>query len=374
VQMLPWERVAKIAALQKVNAETGKAQAEGQKATAEAGAIPARQKLEEAQTLAANYKEDPNLGLIDIRTGTPLSNAAVAPLTEQEAGVLGKQPGERVPLKLKNTANEIVNRGIKVVQAGGRSLLVDGQGKTIKDMGAATPVVLNSIQNAGATGAPGNPSAISRAIADGSMKWSDAVSQRTPMAVKQAILSEVKSINQNFNSGDFAVEQAVKKDFTSGADSNSLNSINRAREHMKRFLELAKQLDNGNVQAFNRIGNAWNTQFGSDKASNLAIAKQAFSSEVGKAFAGASVAEGDRREIGNNISTASSFQQLAGVAKTADALLAGAQKVLKQKYDLGKQGKPNFGEGSQPKGTVAAPSAGAVQNPHADIGFVPANQ
>lgn len=364
---LPWQRAALIAGLQKSQAETGKFSADAAKSTAEAGAIPIKTALEAAQAEAANYKEDPNLGLIDIRTKQPVSNAGSAPLSDQEAAVLGKNPGDKVTLKLKNTANEIVNRGIRVVQANGRSLLKDGQGNTIKDMGAATPLVLNSIQNAGATGTPGKPSAISQAIADGSMKWSDAVSQRTPMAVKQAILKEVKAINPNFNSGDFAVEQAVKKDFTSGADSNSLNAINRAREHMKVFLQTAKDLDNGQVQAFNKIANAFGVQFGSDKATNLAIAKQAFSSEVGKAFAGASVAEGDRKQIGDQIGAASSFGQLAGVAKTADALLAGAQKVLKQKYDLGTKGKPNFGG-------QLAPSGGSTANPHSDLGFVLANQ
>jgi hypothetical protein len=130
---------------QKTFAETQKNLAEGQKATAEAGAIPTKQTLEQAQTEAAFYKDDPNLGLIDLRTQQPVNGAAFAPLTPDEAGILGKQPGERVPLKLKNTANEMVNRGIHSVQAGGRSLLVNNKGQTIKDMGAATPVVVNQL-------------------------------------------------------------------------------------------------------------------------------------------------------------------------------------------------------------------------------------
>jgi hypothetical protein len=128
-----------IADIDKSQAEAGKFGAEAGKATAETGAIPARQALEAAQTEAANFKEDPNLGLIDLRTKQPVDPSAMAPLSDQEAAILGKQPGERVPLKLKNTANEMVNRGIKTTSANGRALLIDNQGKVIKDLGVATP-------------------------------------------------------------------------------------------------------------------------------------------------------------------------------------------------------------------------------------------
>lgn len=85
------------------------------KTQAETGAIPTKQALEQAQAEAANYKEDLNLGLIDLRTRQPVNAAGLAPLTAEEAQVLGKQPGERVPLKLKNTASEIAVRGLATV-------------------------------------------------------------------------------------------------------------------------------------------------------------------------------------------------------------------------------------------------------------------
>jgi hypothetical protein len=82
------------------------------KDTAEIGAMPAKSALENAQALAARYKEDPGSGsLIDLQTGQPVTTSGIAPLTAEEATVLGKQPGERVPIKLKNTASEIAARG-----------------------------------------------------------------------------------------------------------------------------------------------------------------------------------------------------------------------------------------------------------------------
>lgn len=231
-----------------------------------------------------------------------------------------------------------------------------------EDQKKIVPVANFNLQNAGVGSQGGAPSALAQSVASGQMKWGDVISPRTPMAVKQQFAAEVKQINPNFNSGDFTVEQKVREDFTSGTDSNSLTAINRAREHMGVFMQTAKDLDNGNVQAFNKLGNAIGAQFGSDKPGNFQIAKQAFSAEVGKAFAGASVAEGDRTELQKSISSASSFQQLAGAARTADSLLAGAQKVLKQKYDQGRQGNPNFG------GQNSSPSA---NNPFAQFGGVP---
>jgi len=162
------------------------------------------------------------------------------------------------------------------------------------------------------------------------MKWSEAVSPRMPIAVKQKLLAEVKQINPNYNSGDFAVEQGVKKAFTSGQYSQQLNSIQPCSEHMGTFLQMADAMNNGDVKAINRVKNVFKTQFGSDAPGNLNIAKQAFASEVGKAFAGSSVALADRQELAHSIDSASSWDQLSGAAKTADALLEGAQKALKQ--------------------------------------------
>src|SRR5882724_557528 len=228
------------------------------------------------------------------------------------------------------------------------------------------PVANFNLQNAGVTGSAGQPSAIAQALANNEMKWSEAVSPRMPIAVKQKLLAEVKQINPNYNSGDFAVEQGVKKAFTSGQYSQQLNSINRAREHMGTFLQMADAMNNGDVKAINRVKNVFKTQFGSDAPGNLNIAKQAFASEVGKAFAGSSVALADRQELAHSIDSASSWDQLSGAAKTADALLEGAQKALKQTYESGMKSMPNFGGQHSSGGgmvTMKAPNGATRQVP-----------
>lgn len=210
------------------------------------------------------------------------------------------------------------------------------------------PVTNFNLQNAGATGSGGKPSALATSIANGQMKWQDAVSARTPMAVKQALLGEVKQINPNFNSGDFDVEQGVRKDFTSGPDSQKLQAFNTAITHMGIFRDLAGKLDNTDIKALNQAGNDLGVQFGSDKVTNFNLAKQAFIGEVTRAFDGGGVTMHDREQVEQQISAASSPAQLKGAADTAEKLLRGKRDVLQQQYQTGRQGQANFGDQQKP--------------------------
>lgn len=191
-----------------------------------------------------------------------------------------------------------------------------------------------------------------RAIASGDMKWENFVSNKTPMAVKTALLQQIKEINPQYNSGDFEVEKKVRELFTSGDVSKQLMAINTAREHMKTFSQLADALNNGDVQAANKIGNAFGVQFGSDKATNFKIASQAFGGEVGKAFDGAGVTQSERESASKSFNENMSPQQFRGAVKTVDDLLAGKQRAAQQSYQAGTSGKPNFGGQSQAGGAA----------------------
>ncbi len=224
------------------------------------------------------------------------------------------------------------------------------------------PVANFNPQNSGATGTPGQPSAMAQAVASGQMKWGDVISPRTPMSVKQQFAAEVKAINPQFNSGDFTVEQKAREAFTSGNYSQQLNAINTAREHMKTFSQLADALSNNDVQSLNKIGNAFGVQFGSDRATNFQIASQAFGGEVGKAFEGAGVTQSERDSASKSFSPNMSPGQLKGAAMTVDRLLAGKQTALQQTYDQSQKAKPNFGSSSS-----AAPSGFTVTAPNGKV-------
>jgi pterin-4a-carbinolamine dehydratase len=207
------------------------------------------------------------------------------------------------------------------------------------------------------TASPNDIKDTAQSLADGSIKWSDILAARTPLTQKIAILKEVKAIKPDYSSGDFAVEQKMKEAFTSGSQGQQLTAINTAREHMATFKQTADALGNGNFLLANRVGQALGMQFGQDQSSNFQIARAAFAGEVGKAFAGANVAEGDRRELLDKINLASSPAQLKGYADTADKLLEGKQKSLKESYQQGIQAKPNFGNQSSTGKAVSLAAA-----------------
>jgi hypothetical protein len=232
--------------------------------------------------------------------------------------------------------------------------------KSYEKLKTLVPTANFNLQNAIPPGANGQPSAIAKGLADGTMKWQDVVSARTPMSVKQNLLAEVKSIKPDFNSGDFDVEQAVKRQATSGSVGQSLLAMATAREHMKTFSGIADALDNDDVQALNKLGNAIGVQFGSDKKTNFQIAAQAFGGEVGRAFDGAGVIGAEREKAQSNFNAAMSKGQFKGAIQTVDALLAGKQKAAHAWFDQGVQAKPDFGDDK-----TAAPAAPATSAPPA---------
>lgn len=158
---------------------------------------------------------------------------------------------------------------------------------------------------------------------------------------------------------DTQVPINVAKTATSGTVGQQLLAVGTAREHMKLFGQLSDALDNGDIQAVNKISNALGIQMGSDKTTNLKIAAQAFGGEVGRAFDGAGVTAGERADAEKAYSDQLSKGQFSGAVSTVDKLLAGKQKAAKEWYDSGMQGKPNFGTPSVPRqGGAPPPPAG----------------
>jgi hypothetical protein len=220
-------------------------------------------------------------------------------------------------------------------------------GKTLSDYqkykATLVPAYNFSIQNGGATGSAGQPSAIAQAIAKGDMKWGDAISARTPMSVRQSLLKEIKQINPDFNSGDFAIEQGVKKDFTSGDAAKNLTAFNTAIEHAQQLQQATDAMGNGDVRTLNKIGNALGYEFGSDKKTNFEVIKNALSGEISKVFKGGQATDAEIREVRGPFNSANSPEQLKGAINGAIKLMNSKRDALKTQYDSGVKAKPNFG-------------------------------
>ena len=336
----------------KTSADIGKTQADTGLASAQAGAIPTKQALEQAQAEAANYKDDPNLGLIDLRTKQPVSTAGLAPLSADEAAILGKQPGDTVPLKIKNTANEMVNRGFHTMQAGGRSLVVDSKGNTVQDKGPATPMVVANYNNPFAQpgafpvgtgdavlkGLTPQQQTLVKGVANYSIDPNSLVSQRG--RGKADLLGLVKQYDPNYDETQYGVKSDLRKSFTSGADAQNVQALNTVAHHLNLLDQANDALNNGNLQVLNQIANAYKVKAGGDSAPVVFGAiKNAVSGELGNVFKKSGATDPEIASIGSTISDSFSKGITKNVIGADVGLVQGRLKALQFKYENG-MGKP----------------------------------
>ena len=162
-----------------------------------------------------------------------------------------------------------------------------------------------------------------------------------------------------------AAAASTVKAFSSGLEARNVRSFNTAIDHLDTMSKLATALDNGDIKAFNAVGQGFASQTGSAAPTNFDTAKSVVGGEVAKALAGSSMALKDREEIRDSISRANSPAQLAGAVNTLQQLLGGQLKSLELQYETGTKRK-DFSEKLTPaaKAVVsrlggAAPAAGA---------------
>jgi len=284
----------------------------GQK-KAETNAIPIKSKLEQAQTEAAFYKDDPNLGLIDLRTGQPVSSAAGAPLSAEEAKVLGKQEGERVPLKLKNTASEIAARGITTVNT------AEGVFERNRITGQQTRL-----------GA--NPREITLDIPQAAY---DKQSEEQVFVTRDQI---------NRSPGRYASTQAdlqlpvlkqTLKEYastkTNTAGGNAI-AFNTAIGHLGMLADAADALGNGSTPLLNSIAQRFAKETGSAAPTKFDTIKNAVNTEVAKVFKGGVPADAEIQEQAQTLSRASSPAQIKGAIAVLVGLMNSRINTLQDRY------------------------------------------
>jgi len=295
----------------KTQAETGKATAETGKATAETAAIPAKQALEQAQAEAANYKEDPNLGLIDLRTKQPVSSAASAPLSAEEANVLGKNEGDRVPLKLKNTANEIVNRGFTTVNT--------EQGVYERNRGTGTMTRLGN-----------NPREISLDTPVGAL---DSTTGKQVMVTKKDIIgSPGRYAPVSADTSTPVIKQTLKEYASTkpGTAGGTLVANNTAIAHLGLLSDAIDALGNKNTKLFNTLRQKYNEQTGSTVGATFDTVKQAVSGELAKVTG--SLSQGEQEAIKGPLDKSNSPQALKAAVRSAVQIMDGKIGALHDHY------------------------------------------
>lgn len=140
------------------------------------------------------------------------------------------------------------------------------------------------------------------------------------------------------NAQQVKASQGVLKDFESGQTSKTLNGLNTAISHMDQLEQASTALQNGNVQALNRMGNFFKTQFGSSAQTNFDVVKNFAAGEVAKAVLPGGGGEREREEIAAAVKNSASPTQLHDAIQMWRNLLAGKTEALRNQWDVGTSG------------------------------------
>lgn len=286
--------------------------AEAAKNYAEAAGGPAKQALENAQALAARYKEDPGSGqLIDLQTKQPVNSSALAPLSAEEAQVLGKNEGDRVPVKLKNTANEIVNRGYTTVNT--------EEGVFEKQRGNPTMTRLGN-----------NPREISLDTPVGAL---DNTTGKQVMVTKKDIVANpgrYAPVSADVNTP--VIKQTLKEYGSTkpGTAGGTIIANNTAIAHLGLLSDAVDGLGNNNLKIANSVLQKYNEQTGSTVGATFDTVKQAVSGELAKVTG--SLSQGEQEAIKGPLDKSNSPQALKAAIRSAVQIMDGKMGALHDHY------------------------------------------
>lgn len=218
-----------------------------------------------------------------------------------------------------------------------------------------TPIANFNLQNAGAAADQnGNPSAIAQAIANNQMKWSEAVSPRTPQATKNAIMAQVFKLNPNYDTSEFGLEQDAAKKARSGAWADTRVAYNTAIDHASQLLQAADALKNGDVQKLNSLQNYFKTQFGSPDVSNFNAIANAYNHEVTSVVSKGHITDAEVAQGHATLPDNASPEQIRGVAAAYKNLMQSKRDELDKVIKAG--------AGSKANGVLGVQSGGAMEN------------
>jgi len=138
--------------------------------------------------------------------------------------------------------------------------------------------------------------------------------------------------------------------FTKGKGGQQLTAYNTALAHLDTLQTLASALNNGDVQAVNRVAQRFKQETGNPAPTNFEAAKNAMAGEVASALKASGATDQEIEKVDQTFGRAQSPQQLEGAINTYRSLLNSKAHQLQGQYSAGMQGKPNFQPQASPAG------------------------
>jgi len=132
---------------------------------------------------------------------------------------------------------------------------------------------------------------------------------------------------------DVASQTQAVKAFSTGKQGQQVNAFNTAIDHLGTMDKLSDALQNGDIKAFNALGNVVARQTGQPAPTNFDAAKQIVTAEIIKAVVASGGGVTERQEAERNFAAANSPEALKGVMNTYKQLLGGQLKSLNLQYE-----------------------------------------
>ena len=160
------------------------------------------------------------------------------------------------------------------------------------------------------------------------------------IALQQAMDEAVKNgkpwgaaESTKFNSDYKANSSGIGSFVGKGQDANTIAAFNKVTDHVALGMQLAKALNNGDIQVINQIKNLWQLKTGVAAPDNIKTLNLFLAPEIEKALNASSAGTGKEREnAGNVLSSIKSNPQFEGNLETMTQLLGGQFHALEQKY------------------------------------------
>jgi len=149
------------------------------------------------------------------------------------------------------------------------------------------------------------------------------------------LMQIVQAADPTYDAQQYKTKQGIETAFTVGLPSRTLKSINVADDHLKVLNSTIDALQNGNVKAFNQLGNTIATQFGSPAPTDFNGVKTIVADELVKAILGGAGALGDRKAIQETINSAMDPTALRSMIKRYQELMDGQRTGLAEQYKSG---------------------------------------
>ncbi len=165
---------------------------------------------------------------------------------------------------------------------------------------------------------------------------------------------------------DFRTAINTMRFMTSGKGGQLATNYRTALDHLDMLQKASDALENGDVQAINRLSNDFKQQFGHAAPTNFEAVKTMLAGELANVAKTTGATDSEIASMKEELSRAQSPEQIKGVIETNHDLMFQKATELSKQYEYGMQGQPFFGAGI-PNGHTPAPAA----NGPADFEYVP---